>query len=172
MTTQQPPQWKYLANLGDSDPGSRTTAADSDEDTTARRDRIAERRALRRAYQFFRTHGNRADVALSLARAERWVWHEDLEYAWVEDEHFDPSDWDDPTAREFAHEHGAVGCILYRPCQPLRPCALMASGRGYECPHAEQLGSLWGIVESLDNRERDNYRRQVQAELALEAMGS
>lgn len=150
---------------------------------------VAELRARWDAYQWFRAQGNPARTALGLARAERWAGEEGFEFAWVADEDFDAaSAFSDPRDVKFAQEHGAVVCILYRPCDASthrhaaynpatnrtyggRQYAAGDGPRGYECPHAEQLGSLWGIVESLDTRERDHYRRQVQAELAWEAMG-
>jgi hypothetical protein len=98
--------------------------------------------------------------AESLAKAEQWAKDEELEYVWVDDPHISEDYFEFEADKQHVREHGAVGCILYRPCPD----------HGTDCKHAEQLASLWGITESLDNRERDAYRRVVEAELALEAM--
>lgn len=102
----------------------------------------------------------RWDCARKYARAEQWAQDEQLVYVWEHDPHTTEADFDFPEDKAHVREHGAVGCILYRPC----------ADHGTDCKHAEHLASLWGITESLDNRERDNYRRIVEAELALEAM--
>ena len=102
----------------------------------------------------------RRDTGKRLAQAEAWAEAEGLIYQWVEDPDCGPDDFDLESDKDHVREHGAVGCLLYRPCPD----------HGTECKHAEVLASLWGITESLNNRERDNYRRVVQAELALEAM--
>jgi hypothetical protein len=127
----------------------------------------------RTAYQFFLSHAGysynpqtetaiegRRRCARQLARAERWARAEHLEYVWQDDPDCGPDDFDFEEDKAHVREHGAVGCILYRPCPT----------HGADCKHAEHLGSLWGITESLNNAERDAYRRVVQAELALEAM--
>lgn len=103
--------------------------------------------------------------AQALARAERWAKEENLEYDWVFDEGCTADQFEFQEDIDHVNEHGGVGCILYRPCAQ---CAERVVKE--RCKHDEVLGSLWGITESLDNRQRDNYRRVVEAELALEAM--
>lgn len=102
----------------------------------------------------------RARGARRLAAAEQWAEDEGLEYVWEGDPDCGPDDFDFPEDKAHVAEYGAVGCILYRPCDE----------HGTDCKHAERLASLWGITESLNNAERDNYRRVIQAELALGAM--
>lgn len=126
------------------------------------------------AYHFFLRHAGysynpktetqmqgRIRCAQSLARAEKWARADDtLEFVWLEDTDISEDDFEFEADKEHVRQDGARGCILYRKCEE----------HGTECKHAEQLGSLWGITESLDNRERDAYRRVIEAELALEAM--
>lgn len=102
----------------------------------------------------------RLRCARQLAQAEAWAQAEGLEYVWEDDPDCTEDDFEFPEDKAHVREHGAVGCILYRPCPD----------HGADCKHAEHLASLWGITESLNNRERDNYRRVVEAELALEAI--
>lgn len=104
----------------------------------------------------------RARGAKLLAAAEKWAHSQELVAVWVFDEDCGPDQFDMEEDKAFVLEHGAVGCMLYRPCPE----------HGTDCKHAIVLESLWGITESLNNRERDNYRRVVEAELALEAKGS
>lgn len=124
-------------------------------------------------YHFFLSHAGyshdpqketpiqgRRRCARQLANAEAWARDEGLVFVWENDPDCSPDDFDFESDKEHVREHGAVGCILYRPCPE----------HGTDCKHAEHLESLWGITESLDNRERDNYRRVVEAELAFEAM--
>lgn len=120
---------------------------------------------LRRAFRFFHVNagycvGFRATGALALARAEQWAREKDLEYVWQCDPDCTADDFEFESDKRHVREHGAVGCILYRPCPD----------HGIDCKHAEVLGSLWGVTESLNNRDRDNYRRVVEAELAAEAI--
>jgi hypothetical protein len=114
---------------------------------------------LARAYRFFRDNagyivGERARCALSLARAERdakeqgiafrWEWDSDADLSWMSD-------------AERQQEHEVEGCIAYIPCPD----------HGADCKHATVLASLWGIVDA-----DSNYRRVVEAELALEVTDS
>jgi hypothetical protein len=125
------------------------------------------------AYQFFLRNAGysynpatetkiegRRRCAKALAAAEQWAEAEGLEFVWEDDPDTTADDFEFPEDKAHVSEHGAVGCILYRPCPQ----------HGTDCKHAEHLGSLWGITESLNNSERDAYRRVVQAELALEAI--
>lgn len=125
------------------------------------------------AYQFFLEHAGysydpqtetaiqgRRRCARNLAFAEAWARAEGLVYEWQDDPDCTENDFDFPEDKAHVREHGAVGCILYRPCPE----------HGADCKHAVVLGSLWGITESLDNQERDAYRRVVEAQLASEAM--
>ena len=102
----------------------------------------------------------RWDNARQLAKAESCAQDAGLVYIWRDDPDCTEDDFYMEADKAHVREHGAVGCILYRPCED----------HGTDCKHAEVLASLWGITESLDNRQRDNYRRVVEAELALEAM--
>lgn len=103
---------------------------------------------------------HRLNSARRLAAAERWAQREGLEVVWREEEYLEADHW--PMPEDWAHvqQDGARYATLYRPCPD----------HGVDCKHAEALASLGMISESLDNRERDNYRRLVNAELALEAM--
>lgn len=102
---------------------------------------------------------HRLNGARRLAAAEAWAEREGLACVWRDEEYLDAGDW--PNREDWAHvqQDGARYATLYRPCPD----------HGVECPHAEVLESLGMISESLDTRERDNYRRVVAAELALEA---
>lgn len=128
---------------------------------------------MRTAYHFFLRHAGysynpatetkiagRRRCARQLATAEQWASDQGLVFEWQDDPDCSPDDFEFPEDQEHVRNHGAVGCILYRPCPE----------HGTDCKHAEHLGSLWGITESLNNAKRDAYRRVVQAELALEAM--
>jgi phage/plasmid-like protein (TIGR03299 family) len=133
--------------------------------------------ALRKAFQFFLKHagyivGQRAAGALSLARAEQWATDNDLEYVWSDDPDTDLGDHElwcanarrrqrkysiPPETRRklvFCCEHYGYQCLLVRPCPD----------HGTDCKHAEVLAALGGILDP-DN----NYRRIVEAELALDA---
>lgn len=103
---------------------------------------------LLRAYRFFFEHagyvvGERAQCALSLARAERYARDNDWNADWVADDCPDLSWMSDEEQRQ---PHEVLGCILRD-----------ADGNS--------LGSLWGITDP-DNA----YMRVVAAELASEAM--
>jgi hypothetical protein len=71
----------------------------------------------------------------------------------------------------FAPNWEPMGCMVWLPCSE------HADGGRYDderemrqCPDCEELGALWGIQESDDRRERDSYRRSVEADLASEAL--
>jgi hypothetical protein len=128
---------------------------------------------MRTAYHFFLAHAGtsydpatetpahgRRRGARELAAAERWAEAERLAYVWEDDPYCSADDFELPDDQAHVRAHGAVQCTLLRPCPE----------HGPDCRHAEPLGSLCGITESLDNGERDSYRRVVQAELALTAM--
>ena len=104
----------------------------------------------------------RWEGARRLAKAEKWAQDEELVFVWENDSDCTEDDFCFEEDKAHVREHGAVGCILYRPCEE----------HWTICNHAEHLASLWGITESLNNRDRDNYRRVVEAELALEVMSS
>lgn len=120
------------------------------------------------AYRFFKENvgysipPGRSVCALRLARAEAWRINEQIDFVWESDPDTTEDDFEFESDKQHVREHGAVGCILYRPCPD----------HGLNCKHAEILTSLWGITESLNNRERDNYRRVIEAELALDVMPS
>lgn len=125
----------------------------------------------RTAYHFFLKHAGysydpktekpidgRRRSAKTLADAERRAQALNLEYVWEDDPYCGPDDFEFEEDKAHVREYGAVSCVLYRPCPE----------HGTDCKHAEVLASLSGITESLNNAERDAYRRVVQAELACE----
>jgi hypothetical protein len=101
-------------------------------------------------FRFFRANagyivGESAKGALQLAKAERWA--KDVasqRFEWRYDEA--ASDEDLTLATE-----GVYGCIVWDICP--------------ECNGAQILGSLWGIIDPSND-----YRRVIEAELALEHM--
>ncbi len=104
--------------------------------------------SLLRAYRFFFEHagyivGQRAQCALSLARAEQHARDNDWEAEWVADDCPDLSWMSD---EERSREHEVLGCVL-------------------RDLNGNVLGSLWGITDP-DNA----YMRVVSAELASEAL--
>jgi hypothetical protein len=103
---------------------------------------------------------SRRRSARQLAAAERWATAAGLIYVWEDDPDCTEDDFQFPEDKTHVREYGAVSCRLIRPCPE----------HGADCKHAHTLESLSGITESLDNRQRDAYRRVVEAELALEAM--
>ncbi len=115
---------------------------------------------LVKAFRFFHDNagyivGHRAVGALRLARAERVakeLLDESVSFIWEEDE---PTEvWTGKRVNgkdEFSME-------------PAVYCLLQMNGR--------TLASLGGITESGDTRIRNEYRRVVEAELALEAFGA
>jgi len=101
-----------------------------------------------RAYRFFFEHagyvvGQRAQCALSLARAERYARDNEWNADWVADDCPDLSWMSEDEQRQ---PHEVLGCIL-------------------RDANGNSLGSLWGITDP-DNA----YMRVVAAELADEAM--
>lgn len=100
--------------------------------------------------------------ALSLAWAEAWAEEAGLKFAWMEDDADPEGEFDDPRDVEHVRQDGWRVCLLYKPCD--------RNDHDHRCAHAAVLTSLCGITESLDTQERDNYRRVVQAELALDVM--
>lgn len=98
-------------------------------------------------------------AARAYADAEAWASREGLVYDWLYDDM--PCDGCDCGSDDCDCSTGAahetLGCVLYRPCPD----------HGIDCKHAEVLQSLWGICGATSE-----YRRVVEAELALEAMPS
>ena len=92
--------------------------------------------------------------AIALATAERWARTKGSYYIWDNDE---PAECQDEEGNW--ESHPAVSCLM-----------MQHSEDPSERPHV--LYSLGAIVESSDRRERDAYRRVVEAELALEVMPS
>jgi hypothetical protein len=96
----------------------------------------------------------RALGAVALAQAEAWANAQpSMSYFW----------YDDPEGAECQREDGTYETL------PAMVCVLVRSitcNLGEE--HCATLASLCGITESDDYRERTNYRRVVEAELALE----
>lgn len=119
----------------------------------------------RSAFKFFHKHagyqvGFRARGALDLARAESRAERHELRFEWDDDDQ--PAEactgrkvrnargqWED----EYK-EYPAVVCTVYDP----------------RTKHP--LASLGGIIESNDYRERHDYRRVVEAELAAEVFST
>ncbi len=81
--------------------------------------------------------------AIQLAQAEVWAAAHGVTFKWMPDEDADPTDWDG----EGPIGESAEGCVA-------------------KCASGGVLESLWGIWDASEE-----YRRVVQAELALEAMG-
>lgn len=87
-----------------------------------------------------------------MARAEQWARHEGAAFEWIDDN--EPADvWNEDTATY--DRLPAMVCLMR-----------MRSS----CGHMHVVASLGAIVESADWREQMNYRRVIQAELALEAL--
>lgn len=80
-----------------------------------------------------RAQGRRR-CARELAQAAQWAKDEGLVYVWEDDPATTEDDFEFPEDKAHVREHGAVGCILYRPCPE----------HGTDCKHAEHLASLWG----------------------------
>jgi hypothetical protein len=107
-------------------------------------------KALLSATKFFQANaggvvGRNAETALRLARAEAWAEDEDVTFEVVDDSGSD-SQYQDKDRSWAAWNGDVVGIIARHP-----------DGRE---------ASLWGIMESKNNRERADYRRVVCAELA------
>ena len=107
----------------------------------------------KQAYRFFKAHagyrvGFHAVDAAALARAEDWASKQSVEYVWDGDPDTDLGDheyWCTAEARGEDHDHEGFQVVAQIP--------------------AQTLSSLGGIIDP-----DDNYRRVVEAELALEAM--
>jgi hypothetical protein len=104
--------------------------------------------SLLRAYRFFFANagyivGQRAQCALSLARAEQYAQDNDWVADWVGDDDPDLS-W--MSAEEQRQPHEVLGCVL-------------------RDANSNVLASLWGITDP-DN----SYMRVVAAELAAESL--
>jgi len=109
---------------------------------------------FRRAFRFFHENaggvvGEAAIGAYHLSQAECWIQEdEDYRFHWTPDP--DPDDtWMDDEERALPHE--CYGCILEK--------------RDEDTGEWEHAQSLWGIFDP-----DDNYRRIVEAELALEEL--
>lgn len=131
--------------------------------------------ALRRSFRFFLAHGGgivgqHAQSALALARAEQWAKDSGVAFDVRDDDERAYCHCGDPTCKyrepdasespkrwntSNYREWDTVGVMAVRPCED----------HGTDCPHAEHLGSLWGIMDPSPE-----YLRVVKAELALEAM--
>jgi len=127
---------------------------------------------LYKAFQFFRQHAGfstppgRAQCALDLARAEQYAHDHDWVYEW-ELEQENPVD--------VLGEPDPVNGPFYDPTNDFVYCVLRDSEPSCHDAYGRPvggsvLGSLGMIEESKDTRERNDYRRVVEAELALEAM--
>lgn len=109
------------------------------------------------AYLFFKRHagycvGRRSAGALKLARAEQMAREAGVEIVWESDDYADFSfvkTWPEGEQKKFwSTEHFAESCML-------------------RSSDGEALASCGGIIDA----DR-NYRRVMEAELALEAQGS
>ncbi len=116
---------------------------------------------LYRAFKFFRAHAGysvppgRAQCALSLARAEQYARDNEWEYEW---------EYEQENLVDVLGEPDPVNGPFYDPTNDFVHCAL------FDSEHKHVLGSLGMIEESKDTRERNDYRRVIEAELASEAM--
>lgn len=121
------------------------------------------------AFRFFQEHagmivGENAKSALALARAELLARDADVVFLWEGDIEADWSfveTWPEADQKRWhSDEHFAEYVRLVRLCEE--------DSKYYHdraaCPHAETLASLGGIIDA-----DTNYRRVVEAELALEA---
>lgn len=111
--------------------------------------------SLKRAFEFFRenagycTPPGKLACALELARAEAWAREEGIDFDWETDQ--EPVDYQDAKGN-WKQEEGEI-CSAYRPCG--------------ECGERRVVASLGGIAGATPE-----YRRVVEAELAMEAMGA
>ena len=114
---------------------------------------------MRERWRFFLYHAGyaippgRVVCAMELAHAEEWAERKQAEgcltIEWVRDDDFNADDWEDwadPHAQRAAERDGAEGCVVEY--------------------HGEHVTSLWAIVGA-----DQDYRRVIEAELALEAKG-
>ena len=122
-----------------------------------------------RAVQFFQEHaggivGHNAETAIRLARAERDARKADLVFVWNYDDDYDWSFVDTWDARDqkrwHLDEHTAEWCRVVLPCN-----VAQFAHDTVNCDHARTLAALCGIVDA-----DTNYRRVIEAELALEAL--
>ncbi|MGC8517933.1 MAG: hypothetical protein ACP5P4_05310 [Steroidobacteraceae bacterium] len=100
--------------------------------------------------------------AIELAQAESWAKQHGAQYLWEAD---DPAECQDNKGNW--ETHPAVSCVLYLPCDDCTDNDIDRCTRKL-CYHSR--AALGGIIESEDYRERVDYRRVIEAELALEAM--
>ena len=121
--------------------------------------------ATRQSFRFFFEHagyvvGERAIGALALARAEAKAKQDGVHFDWQEDCDVDLGDhevWCSDERANRQHDHEVLYCVAYKDCY----CKNAAHK-----PHRDIVASLSGIIDP----DR-NYRRIVEAELALEALG-
>lgn len=109
---------------------------------------------LRNRYRWFRQYGGqRAETCLALAKAEAWLREQhDIEPIVTSDVDPDLS-W--MTDREREQDHTVEIFALVRRCPR----------HGADCPHAEWLASVGGVVDA-----DSTYGRILFAELASELM--
>ncbi len=144
---------------------------------------------IRSAYSFFRKHagyivGENAKGALQLAKAEVWAEANGYRYAWRHDDDVDLGDheyWCNDAKRFKAGydsdgdripsysrrgsdcDHEVLSCLMYAPCEDEDRHSDCSD---YEpCRDCEVVASLGGVIDASND-----YRRVVEAELALEAM--
>lgn len=106
----------------------------------------------------YSTPPGRMVCAKQLAEAEAWAEDSGLEYVWQDDDEIAYCCCGDPHCKYHEgskHDWSTDFCRLIRLCPE----------HGYDCLHAEVVASLGGIIDPSDE-----YRRVVQAELALEVM--
>lgn len=125
----------------------------------------------REAFRFFRAHaggivGHNAETALHLARAEEWAAEHGRRYQWG----------DDPCGDLGDHAYWCAIARRWEAGRDVDGTPYMRRRRGPECEHTiedcilydegqDVLASLGSIIDA----DR-NYRRVVEAELALEAL--
>lgn len=120
------------------------------------------------AFRFFQEHagycvGQRAAGALRLAHAEHAAKAAGVVFVWEDEPDADLSYLEQTDERgrylfsqgERERDHEVMWCRAVIPCEE----------HGVDCPHAQFLASLGNIVDA----DR-NYRRVVEAELALESL--
>lgn len=136
---------------------------------------------LRSAFRFFHEHAGystppgRAVCALALARAEAKADAVGLVFEWSDDD--EPAEActgrriKDPKSGKMVDEYATYPAVV---------CAVYAADRDSDnAPRRYRLdfrpnplASLGGIIESDDTRDRNTYRRIIEAELATEAFDS
>ena len=125
---------------------------------------------LLRAFRFHFKHGGyalgqQAQGALEAARAELEMKRRGVVFSWLPD---DMADWSwlegkDEKGRYLFRKAYREGPHEVEMCDAMIPC----EDHGTDCPHAVTLASMSGIFDA-----DANYRRVVEAELALDVLAN